>query len=136
MKNQVISITGRDMRRLQNLLDNPNLMRQKPYLEQLERELNRAHVVDSAAIPANIITMNSTALLVDLETREEMLLTLVYPEHAYIPEGRISVLAPVGMAMLGCRQGEVVTWEVPEGIRSLRIDSILYQPEAAGEFSL
>ncbi|MCC6615337.1 MAG: nucleoside diphosphate kinase regulator [Anaerolineae bacterium] len=136
MKNQVISITGRDMHRLQNLLDNPDLMRQKPYLEQLERELNRAHVVDSAAIPANIITMNSTALLVDLETREEMLLTLVYPEHAYIPEGRISVLAPVGMAMLGCRQGEVVTWEVPEGIRSLRIDSILYQPEAAGEFSL
>ena len=136
MKNQVISITGRDMHRLQNLLDNPNLMRQKPYLEQLERELNRAHVVDSAAIPANIITMNSTALLVDLETGEEMLLTLVYPEHAYIPEGRISVLAPVGMAMLGCRQGEVVKWEVPEGIRSLRIDSILYQPEAAGEFSL
>lgn len=136
MKNQVISITGRDTHRLQNLLDNPDLMRQKPYLEQLERELNRAHVVDSAAIPANIITMNSSALVVDLETGEEMLLTLVYPEHAYIPEGRISVLAPVGMAMLGCRQGEVVTWEVPEGIRSLRIDSILYQPEAAGEFSL
>jgi len=136
MNPQTICITQRDMQRLRNLLYHPDLLRQKPYLEQLERELNRANVVESAQIPADIITMNSTALLIDLETDEEMMLTLVYPEHAYIPEGRISVLAPVGMAILGCRQGETVRWEVPEGSRSLRVDSILYQPEAAGEFSL
>lgn len=136
MKNQAICITRRDMQRLRSLLDNPDLMRQKPYLEQLERELDRAEVAESTEIPADTITMNSPALLVDLETDEEMLLTLVYPEHAYIPEGRISVLAPVGMAILGCRQGETVEWEVPEGIRSLRVSVILYQPEAAGEFSL
>lgn len=136
MKNQPISITKHDMHRLRNLIDNPDLMRQKPYLEQLEQELNRASIVESSAIPPDIITMNSTALLVDLETDEELLLTLVYPEHAYIPEGRISVLAPVGMAILGCRQGEVVEWEVPAGMRSLRIDSVVFQPEAAGEYSL
>ncbi len=136
MNNQSICITRRDMQRLRNLLDNPDLLRQRPYLEQLERELSRANVVESTQIPADTVTMNSTAVLVDLKTGEEMMLTLVYPEHAYIPEGRISVLAPVGMAILGCRQGETVTWEVPEGIRSLRVDSILYQPEAAGEFSL
>lgn len=136
MNNQMICITQSDMQRLRSLLDNPDLMGQKPYLEQLERELNRATVVESTEIPADIITMNSTAMLIDLETDEEMMLTLVYPEHAYIPEGRISVLAPVGMAILGCRQGELVKWGVPEGIRSFRVDSILYQPEAAGEFSL
>jgi regulator of nucleoside diphosphate kinase len=136
MKNQAICITQRDMQRLRNLLDNPDLMRQKPYLEQLERELDQADVIESSEISADTVTMNSTALLIDIETDEEMILTLVYPDHAYIPEGRISVLAPVGTAILGCRQGETVEWTVPEGIRSLRVDCILYQPEAAGEFSL
>lgn len=136
MKNQAICITQRDMQRLRNLLDNPDLMRQKPYLEQLERELDRADIVESTEIPADTITMDSTALLIDIETGEEMILTLVYPDHAHIPEGRISVLAPVGMAILGCRQGETVEWEVPAGIRSLLVDSILYQPEAAGDYML
>src|SRR4051812_37414460 len=113
MKNQAICITKRDMQRLRNLLHNPDLMRQRPYLEQLERELDRADVVESSIIPADTITMNSTALLIDLKADEEMILTLVYPDHAYIPEGRISVLAPVGMAILGCRQGETVEWKVP-----------------------
>ena len=111
-------------------------MQQKPYLEQLKRELDRAVVVEFAKILADIITMNSTALLADLQTGEEIILTLVYPHHAYLPEGRISVLAPIGMAILGCRQGQTVEWEVPDGIRSLRVDRILFQPEAAGEFSL
>jgi regulator of nucleoside diphosphate kinase len=136
MKNQAICITKRDMQRLRSLLDNPDLMRQKPYLEQLEHELDQADVVESSEIPADTVTMNSTVLLIDIETDEEMILTLVYPDHAYIPEGRISVLAPVGTAILGCRQGETVEWAVPEGIRSLRVDCILYQPEASGEFSL
>lgn len=136
MTNQAIYITKQDMQRLYSLLDNPNLSGQKPYLEQLERKLDGANVVESAAIPADTITMNSTALLTDLEDSEEMILTLAYPDHAAISEGRISVLAPIGMAMLGCRQGETVAWEVPEGTRQLRVDSIQYQPEAAGEFSL
>lgn len=136
MKNQAICITQRDMQRLRNLLDNPDLMRQKPYLEQLERELDQADVIESSEISADTVTMNSTALLIDIETDEEMILTLVYPDHAYIPEGRISVLAPVGTAILGCRQGETVEWEVPAGIRSLRVDCILYQPEAAGDYML
>lgn len=136
MKNQAICITKRDMQHLRNLLDNPDLMQQKPYLEQLEHELDRADVVESSEIPVDTITMDSTALLIDIETGEEMILTLVYPDHAYIPEGRISVLAPIGTAILGCRQGEWVEWEVPAGIRSLRVDSILYQPEAAGDYML
>jgi regulator of nucleoside diphosphate kinase len=136
MNTPAIYVTKRDMQRLRSLLDNPDLMRQKPYLEQLERELDRANVVESSQIPTDTITMDSTALLIDLQTGEEMILTLVYPDHAYIPEGRISVLAPVGMAILGCRQGEIVEWEVPEGTRSLKVGSVLYQPEASGDYML
>ena len=136
MKNSAIYITRRDMERLRALLDNPDLLQQKPYLEQLERELDRAEVVDSAKIPPNVITMDSTVLLIDLETDEEMILTLVYPDQAHISEGRISVLAPIGTAILGCREGEIVEWEVPAGIQSLRVDRVLYQPEAAGDYIL
>ena len=53
-----------------------------------------------------------------------------------LAEDKISVLAPVGMAMLGCKQGEVVEWKVPDGLRSFRVDRIFYQPEAAGEYTL
>jgi regulator of nucleoside diphosphate kinase len=136
MNNQPIYVTRRDMERLRTLLDNPDLMQQRPYLEQLQRELDRAEVVESAEIPDDTITMDSTALLIDLKTGEEMILTLVYPEYAYIPEGRISVLAPAGTAILGCRQRDIVEWEVPAGTRSLRVDSVLYQPEAAGDYML
>ncbi len=136
MKNKTICITSLDMQRLKNLLDNPNLMQQKPYLQELEHEIDRAVIVPSTEVSADTVTMNSTARLVDLNTGEEMVFTLVYPDHANISEGRISVLAPIGTAILGCSEGEMVEWEVPDGIRSLRVDRILYQPEAAGEYAL
>lgn len=124
------------MQRLRNLFDNPDLLQQKPYLQELEREIDRAVEVLPSEIPPDIITMNSTARLVDLNTGEEMILTLVYPDHANISEGRISVLAPIGTAILGCRAGETIEWEVPDGIRSLKVERILHQPEAAGQYTL
>jgi len=136
MKNKPIYITSLDMQRLKHLLDSPDLMQQKPYLQELEREINRAVIVQSTEVSADTVTMNSTARLVDLKTDEEMIFTLVYPDHANIAEGRISVLAPIGTAILGCSEGEMVEWEVPDGMRSLKVDRILYQPEAAGEYAL
>jgi regulator of nucleoside diphosphate kinase len=136
MKNKPIYITSIDMQRLKNLLDNPDLMQQKPYLQELEHEIDRAVVVQSTEVSADTITMNSTARLVDLETGEEMIFTLVYPDRANVTEGRISVLAPIGTAILGCSEGEMVEWKVPDGIRSLKVERILYQPEAAGEYAL
>jgi regulator of nucleoside diphosphate kinase len=136
MKNKTIYITSLDLRRLKNLLDKPDLMQQKHYLQEMEHEIERAVIVESTEIPADTITMNSTARLVDLKTSEEMIYTLVYPDHANISEGRISVLAPIGTAILGTSEGEVVKWEVPDGVRYLKVDRILYQPEAAGDFAL
>jgi len=136
MKNNSIRITSLDVQRLRKVLDNPDLKQQKPYLQELEREIDQAVIVESNKIAANTITMNSTVQLVDLDTDERMIVTLVYPENANMQEGKISVLAPVGTAILGCSEGETIQWEVPDGIRSLKIDRILYQPEAAGDFAL
>ncbi len=136
MKSNSIRVTSLDMQRLRELLDNPDLKQQKPYLQELEREMNQAVIVESNKIAANTITMNSTVQLVDLDTDERMIITLVYPENANVLEGKISVLAPVGTAILGCSEGETIQWEVPDGTRSLKIERILYQPEAAGDLAL
>jgi regulator of nucleoside diphosphate kinase len=80
--------------------------------------------------------MNSQVLLCDIDTLETMTYTLVFPKDADIDSGSISVLAPVGTAILGYRQGDIVEWPVPAGIRRLRIEKVLYQPEAAGDYTL
>ena len=133
MTNKAMWVTSVDLERLRRLLDAPDLMRQRPYLETLSQELDHASIVETADIPANVVTMNSTARLIDLDSHEAMELTVTYPEAADISSGRISVLAPVGTAILGCREGDTVTWEVPAVVRSLRVERVLYQPEAAGQ---
>jgi regulator of nucleoside diphosphate kinase len=78
--------------------------------------------------------MNSKAEIRDLNTKETMTYTLVFPLDANIDEGKISILAPLGTAILGYRVGDEFEWEVPSGKRRLRIEKILYQPEAAGDY--
>jgi len=132
----VMYLTSLDVQRLNNLLARSNLTLQEPNVQELEREIEQAVVVQSTQIPADTMTMNSTARLIDLKSGEEMLVTLVYPDAANTGEGRISVFAPIGSTLLGRRQGETIEWKAPAGVRSLRVDRILYQPEAAGEYSL
>lgn len=134
MNNPTLCITHKDLQRLDQLLDDPDLMRQRPYLETLTRRLQTATaVVSSGEVPGDVITMNSKACLIDLTSGETLTLTVVYPEAADIANGKISVLAPVGIAILGARVGDTVTWDVPAGVRRLHIERILYQPEAAGQ---
>jgi len=87
-------------------------------------------------VPPDVITMNSRVRLYDLDADEELIFTLVFPEDADPAENKISVLAPIGMAMLGYRVGDTFEWEVPAGISRLRVLEILYQPEAAGDYDL
>jgi regulator of nucleoside diphosphate kinase len=96
----------------------------------LERELTRAQIVAPADVPPDVITMNSRAELRDLESGELMEFTLVYPEESNIDEGKISVLAPLGAAMIGYRVGDEFTWLVPFGERRLRVTAVHFQPEA------
>lgn len=108
----------------------------RKYLDRLEEELERAEVVQQKDIPADVITMRSTVRLKDLDTSEEMTYQLMFPTEANFDEGKISVLAPIGTAMIGYRRGDVIEWEVPSGVRRLRVEEVLYQPESKGEYHL
>jgi regulator of nucleoside diphosphate kinase len=80
--------------------------------------------------------MNSQVQVVDLDSEERRCLTLVFPSMASIEAGRVSVLAPLGTALLGSREGSRVAWHTPRGTRQLRVERVVYQPEAAGRFDL
>ena len=138
MNEKQILITELDRQRLVALILNAQSgeYRGSVYLDNLRGELNRAQIVTPQDIPADTITMNSKVALLDLDTREEEVYTLVYPENADSAEGKISILAPIGTAMLGYRVGDVFEWDVPAGKRRLKVDRILYQPESAGDYDL
>jgi regulator of nucleoside diphosphate kinase len=138
MRKREIHITDFDMQRLRKLLEgvhnwNP---KDREYLEHLEEELDKAVVVSSKKVPPNVVTMNTQMRVTDLDTGKEMLLQLVFPSDADFELGKISILAPIGTALIGYRAGDTVEWKVPAGIRRLRIKEILYQPEAAGDHHL
>lgn len=128
-----IIITETDKVRLQKLISEAreyNLCK-KDYLNKLDQEILRATVVDSNEIPKDIITMDSRVSLVDIESGEEMIYTLVLPDEADLQENRISILAPIGTAILGYRVGDIIEWPVPEGVIRLKVEKILFQPEAS-----
>jgi regulator of nucleoside diphosphate kinase len=130
-----IFVTAEDRKRLEALLQRPTADWDREDVRELVREIQRASVVAAAEIPADVITMNSKARLLDLDRGSTLEYTLVYPQDADFAEGKISVLAPIGAAMLGYRVGDEIEWTVPGGLRRLRVEEVLYQPEAAGDFS-
>ena len=138
MSDKNIHITELDRQRLIDLILDAQSgeYRGSIYLEKLRGELARAQIVLPQEIPGDVITMNSKVALLDLDAKEEEVYTLVYPENANSSEGRVSILAPIGTAMLGYRVGDVFEWDVPAGKRRLRVEKILYQPEAAGDYEL
>lgn len=135
MHNHTIHITQADAAKLRDLIRDTHIPGQalNPHLAALNAELDRAVIIDSREIPADVITMNSQAHLEDMETGEEMRFTLVFPESADSQQGKISILAPVGTAMLGYRTGDVFEMQSPGGVRKLKIVRVLYQPEASGD---
>ena len=138
-KETTIYITELDRQRLEKLIElagERSRLANREYLSRLEQELERADTVAPAEVPADVITMRSKVRLRDLDTGGEMVYTLVFPTEANLDEGKISVLAPVGTAMLGYRVGSQIEWEVPSGRRRLKVEELLYQPEAAGDYNL
>lgn len=131
MSNHNIQITTEDHKRLTDLLalNVIQLISSADQLRELQAELDRAQILSSDEVPGDVVTMDSTIVLRDLDTYETETYTLVYPERANIEEDRLSVLAPVGTAVLGYRVGDEVRWRVPEGHRRLRIEQVTYQPE-------
>jgi regulator of nucleoside diphosphate kinase len=138
MEARQIYITELDRKRLQErLLSSGKIAeKDKENLAELEQELLRAEIVSPREIPDDVITMNATVRLRDLATKKELTYTLVFPSDADAAQNRISVLAPIGTALIGYRVGDVITWKVPGGLRKLRVEKIIYQPEAAGDYHL
>jgi regulator of nucleoside diphosphate kinase len=133
-----IHITEFDKTRLEELLAVAEQFggHDRKDLNALAGELKRGKVVPSNQVAPDVVTMNSKVSLRDTDSGETMTYRLVFPKDADVDQGAISVLAPVGMAILGYAVGDVVEWPVPSGVRRLSIEKVLYQPEAAGDFHL
>jgi regulator of nucleoside diphosphate kinase len=132
-----IIVTELDRTRLGTLLEkavNVELVERR-YLQDLSRELERAETVTPADVPPDVITMNSTARVREIESGDVYDYTLVYPEQADVERQRISVLSPVGTALIGYRVGDVIEWPVPAGKVRLKVEEVLYQPEREGDFN-
>jgi regulator of nucleoside diphosphate kinase len=132
-----IYITEFDSRRLRELIDAAAEFGDKrtlQYLHELSEELDQADLVRPREIPNDVITMNSTFRLQNLDNGREAVYSLVFPADADSLRGKISVLAPIGTAVLGYRVGDTVEWDVPAGLKRLTVKEIVYQPEAAGDY--
>jgi regulator of nucleoside diphosphate kinase len=133
MATRDIFVTEDDHDRLSRLLAGAALSRRdRDHVAQLAAELDRAQIVPPDEIPPDVVTMHSEVALRDLDTGEALTFRLVYPSEADADRQRVSILAPIGTAVLGYRAGDTVEWTVPGGTRRLRIERVLYQPEAAG----
>jgi regulator of nucleoside diphosphate kinase len=132
MKTRNIIITAPDHARLSDMIAFGNLsQRERGEAHALAGELERAEIVAPDGVPPDVITMNSRAELLDLDTGERMEFTLVFPDDADLAEGKISVLAPVGTGMLGYRVGDTFERRAPFGVRRLKVIDVAFQPEAA-----
>nr|WP_298410474.1 nucleoside diphosphate kinase regulator [uncultured Halomonas sp.] len=134
MSRPVIVVNRLDAERLQRLIDTTS-HKDAAVAEALEVELERAEVMDPTEIPADVVSMNSQVRFTELSRNTQLTRTLVYPHAlANTPEG-LSVMAPVGAALLGLKAGETIDWSLPDGRRiQLRVDEILWQPEAAKQY--
>lgn len=104
--------------------------------EKLMTELNSAKIVEPEAIPSNVVTMNSIVKLSFLNNNKQIQFQIVYPDQANVKENKISIFSPIATALIGYKVNDEIEWIVPAGLTKIRIDKIVYQPEAAGDFTL
>jgi len=133
MNNENIIMTAADHAELNSVITFTGKVSQRAKweLRLLENELKRAQIVPSEKVPPDVITMNTRAEFLDLESGERMEFTLVLPADANINDGKISVLSPLGTAMLGYRVGDTFEWPIPYGIRHLKVIKVHFQPEGS-----
>lgn len=138
MNTRNIFITENDKIKLKKLLDNTKIISAgdlKTVTDLLD-EIDRAQEIRDENLDESVVTMNSRVAILDLGNGQEYIYTIVYPEHANSSENKISILAPIGTALLGYKVGDIVEWEVPAGKRRFLIKAILFQPEAANKRAL
>src|SRR3954466_3943675 len=126
-------ITADDARQLRTMLERPELFSERDRIQcaALEEEIERAKVVPCDQVPSDVVTMHSRVRIVDMRTGEQLVYQIVYPHEANYVAKKISILAPIGMALLGYSAGTEIDWTVPSGSRRLRIEAVEHQPESS-----
>ena len=122
-----IVISHRDVMRLRSVMRDTHLMSamDREHRFELQEELERALVVEDAALPPDVVSIDAKVLLRDVETSLSSVYTVVFPAQADLARGRVSVFAPLGTALLGYRAGDEVEWWMPGGLRRLKIEAVL-----------
>lgn len=134
MSRPAIVLNELDAERLDKLLEQAAYAN-SPVAEALNAELDRAETLKPENMPANVVTMNSRVRFRDLVSQEEHVRTLVYPASLQDSTSQISVMAPIGAALLGLRVGDKIRWDLPNGNQThIEVLELQYQPEAAGEY--
>lgn len=127
MQTDAILITEKDLLRIRHILS----FQTSDEFENLELELDRAKIITDNEVPPDLVTMNSKVKFLNKQDNKEMVATIVYPADSDFVDGKISVLASLGSAIIGLREGQEINWMFPDGkTRTLKILEILYQPEA------
>ena len=134
---KTMSITVNDYQRITGLIEFAALKNKSPEIaDRLLKELKVAKTFQQDRISNNIVTMNSRALLREVSSGRQIEITVTYPQDADSREQKVSVFSPIGVALLGAREGDITSWRVPTGIGRFKIEKVIYQPEAAGDFYL
>lgn len=126
-------ITVDDYERLKGLIE---VQHDSEIAGRLMKELKSARTFPKDKISENIVTMNSRARLREVNSGREIAITVTYPEEADSRQQKVSVFSAIGVALLGCREGDITSWRVPGGIGRFKVEKVLYQPEAQGHYSL
>lgn len=133
MNEDSIFMSEKDILRIKHVL---SFQHSKEY-ENLEIELERAKVLADNEIPPDLVTMNSKIKFLNVQENKEMIITIVYPSDANFAEGKISVLASLGSAMIGLKVNQLIKWLFPDGkTKTLKLLEVIYQPEANGHWHL
>ncbi len=127
-----------DFLRIQKSIDDAKASRSitSEEAESLIKELNSADIVEPEEIPSDVVTMNSVVRISFLNTNKQIKFRIVYPKEANVTENKISIFSPIATALIGYKVGDELEWIVPAGLTKIRIDQIIYQPEASGDYTL
>ena len=133
-----LTINKLDYLRIKKAIDNAKQVKSINAAEAagLMKELDSAKIVEPEKIPADVVTMNSIVKISFLNATRQVRFQIVYPGEANLKEHKISIFSPIATALIGYKVGDEVEWIVPAGPTKIKIDEILYQPEASGDYTL
>ena len=130
-------ITVNDYQRITGLIEFAALQnKNREIADRLLKELKYAKTFPQDKISDNIVTMNSRVKLREISSGREVEITITYPQDADSKDQKISVFSPIGVALLGSREGDITSWRVPGGIGRFKVEKVIYQPEAEGHYYL